>query len=252
MEKKMGRVESKVALVTGAASGLGAADARRLAEEGAAVVLTDINEELGREVASTISGSLFLKQDVRDEQRWKSVIAETMSHFGRLDILVNNAGLVQFADIEQIKLEEFRFQQAVMTEGTLLGCKYAIPAMRLSGGGSIINVSSVGAIKGIGEIVAYAAAKGAILSMTRSIAVHCQSNRYNIRCNAIAPGAHETPMTVQAMQQVGGDSNGMDQIKSLGQGQPVDVANLVLFLASDESRNINGTQLVIDNCETIR
>lgn len=248
----MGRVDKKVVLITGAASGLGAADARRLAEEGATVVLTDIHEELGREVAATISGSLFLRQDVRDEQGWKDVIAETLRRFGRLDVLVNNAGLVQFADIEQIELEEFRFQQAVMTEGTLLGCKYAIPAMRQGGGGSIINVSSIGAIKGIGEIVAYAAAKGAILSMTRSIAVHCQNNRYNIRCNAIAPGAHETPMTAQAMQQVGGDSNGMDQIKNLGQGQPVDVANLVLFLASDESRNINGTQLVIDNCETIR
>ena len=252
MEKKRGRVESKVALVTGAASGLGAADAQRLAEEGAKVVLTDVNEEMGREVASTIPGSLFLKHDVRDEQRWKAVIAETMSHFGRLDILVNNAGLVQFADIEQIELEAFRFENAVMTEGTLLGCKHAIPAMRLGGGGSIINVSSVGAIKGVGEIVAYAAAKGAILAMTRSIAVHCQNHRYNIRCNAIAPGAHETPMTAQAMQQVAGDSNGMDQIKNLGQGQPVDVANLVLFLASDESRNINGAQLVIDNCETIR
>ncbi|MEH6389242.1 SDR family NAD(P)-dependent oxidoreductase [Pseudomonas profundi] len=248
----MGRIENKVALVTGAASGLGYADAQRLAEEGAKVVLTDVNEEMGREVASTIPGSLFLVQDVRDERRWEAVIAETMAHFGRLDVLVNNAGLVRFADIEQIELDEFRFHHAVMTEGTLLGCKYAIPTMRLGGGGSIINVSSVGAVKGIGEIVAYAAAKGAILSMTRSIAVHCQNHGYGIRCNAIAPGAHDTPMTAQAMQQVDDDSNGMEQIKSLGQGQPVDVANLVLFLASDESRNINGAQLVIDNCETIR
>lgn len=248
----MGRVENKVVLITGAASGLGAADARRLAEEGAKVVLTDVNEALGREVAATIPGALFLPHDVRDEQRWEQVIAETVAHFGRLDVLVNNAGVVQFADIEQIELDEFRFQNGIMTEGTLLGCKHAIPAMRRGGGGSIINVSSIGAIKGIAEIVAYAAAKGAILSMTRSIAVHCQNHRYNIRCNAIAPGAHDTPMTAQALQQVAGDSNGMDQIKSLGQGQPVDVANLVLFLASDESRNINGTQLVIDNCETIR
>ncbi|VVO78472.1 3-beta-hydroxysteroid dehydrogenase [Pseudomonas fluorescens] len=248
----MGRVENKVVLITGAASGLGAADARRLAEEGAKVVLTDVNEALGREVAATIPGALFLPHDVRDEQRWEQVIAETVAHFGRLDVLVNNAGLVTFADIEQIELEEFRFLNAVMAEGTLLGCKHAISAMRQSGGGSIINVSSIGAIKGIGEIVAYAAAKGAILSMTRSIAVHCQNHRYNIRCNAIAPGAHDTPMTAQALQQVAVDSNGMDQIQALGQGKPVDVANLVLFLASDESRNINGAQLVIDNCETIR
>lgn len=248
----MGRVENKVVMVTGAASGLGAADARRLAEEGARVILTDVNEEMGQEVASGIPGAMFLKHDVRDEQRWKQVIAETLAHHGRLDVLVNNAGLVKFANVEQIDLDEFRFQNAVMSEGTLLGCKHAISAMRMNGGGSIINVSSIGAIKGIAEIVAYAAAKGAILSMTRSIAVHCQNQGYNIRCNAILPGAHETPMTAQALQQVGSDSNGMDQIQALGQGKPLDVANLVLFLASDESRNINGAQIVIDNCETIR
>lgn len=248
----MPRVKDKVVLITGAASGLGAADARRLAEEGARVVLTDVNEEMGREVASSIPGALFLRHDVRDEARWKEVIAETLAHFGRLDVLVNNAGLVKFTDIEQIELAEFRLQQEVMTEGTLLGCKHAIPAMRQGGGGSIINVSSIGAIKGIGEIVAYAAAKGAILSMTRSIAVHCQNRGYRIRCNAILPGAHETPMTAQAAREVSADSNGMAQVVALGQGTPQDVANLVLFLASDESRHINGAELVIDNCETIR
>lgn len=246
------RVQDKVVLITGAASGLGAADARRLAEEGARVVLTDVNEEMGREVASSIPGALFLQHDVRDEARWQAVIAETLAHFGRLDVLVNNAGLVKFADIEQIDLAEFRLQNEVMTEGTLLGCKHAIPAMRQGGGGSIINVSSIGAIKGIGEIVAYAAAKGAILSMTRSIAVHCQNHGDRIRCNAILPGAHETPMTAQAAREVSADSNGMAQVVALGQGTPLDVANLVLFLASDESRHINGAELVIDNCETIR
>lgn len=248
----MPRVKDKVVLVTGAASGLGAADARRLAEAGARVVLTDVNEEMGREVASSIPGALFLQHDVRDEARWQAVIAETLAHFGRLDVLVNNAGLVKFADIEQIDLAEFRLQHEVMTEGTLLGCKHAIPAMRQGGGGSIINVSSIGAIKGIAEIVAYAAAKGAILSMTRSIAVHCQNHGYRIRCNAILPGAHETPMTAQAAREVSGDSNGMAQVVAHGQGTPLDVANLVLFLASDESRHINGAELVIDNCETIR
>ncbi len=248
----MGRVESKVAIITGAASGLGAADAQLLAEQGAQVVLTDINEELGREVASGIPDALFLKHDVRDETSWSEVIAEVLARFGRLDVLVNNAGLVKFADIEHIELDEFRLIQQVMSEGTLLGCKHAVSAMRENGGGSIINVSSIGAIKGIGEIVAYSAAKGAILSMTRSIAVHCQNKGYGIRCNAILPGAHETAMTTQAAQEVSEESNGMSQIQAQGQGKPIDVANLVLFLASDESCNINGTQLVIDNCETIR
>ncbi|MCO6056871.1 SDR family oxidoreductase [Pseudomonas sp. MOB-449] len=248
----MGRVQDKVVIITGAASGLGAADARRLAEEGARVVLTDIDEALGRETASSIPGALFLQQDVRDERRWAEVIAETTAHFGRLDVLVNNAGVVRFANIEEVALDEFRFTNAVMSEGTMLGCKHAIPVMRRSGGGSIINVSSIGAIKGIGEILAYAAAKGAILSMTRSIAMHCQAQGYAIRCNAILPGAHETPMTAQAAREIAGDSDSLRQIQAQGQGQPRDVANLVLFLASDESRTINGAQLVIDNGETIR
>lgn len=243
----MGRVQNKVAIVTGAASGLGAADARRLAEEGASVVLTDINEEQGKEVAAGIPGSLFIKHDTGNEEQWQAVIARTIAQFGRLDILVNNAGLVRIADVESIELEEFRLHQNVMTEGTLLGCKHAIPAMKKTGGGSIINVASVGAIKGIAEIVAYSAAKGAIVSMTRSIAVHCQNRGYNIRCNSIAPGQHATPMVAQAAQDPNSNANSGPTM-----GKPEDVANLVLFLASDESRNINGTQLVIDNGETIR
>ncbi|MBV2132488.1 SDR family oxidoreductase [Pseudomonas sp. MAP12] len=247
----MGRVAGKVVLITGAASGLGAADARLLAQEGARVVLTDVNEELGREVASSIPGALFLKHDVRDELRWKEVIAETLAHFGRLDVLVNNAGVVIFGDVESISLEQYRFVNAVMSEGTFLGCKHAIPAMHASGGGSIINISSIGAIKGIGEVFSYAAAKGAILSMTRSVAIHCQDKGYKIRCNAILPGGHETPMTAAALRDIDPDSHALSQVKK-EMGQPVDVANLVLFLASDESRYINGTQMVIDNAETIK
>ncbi|SDN82470.1 SDR family oxidoreductase [Pseudomonas jinjuensis] len=248
----MGRVAGKVVLITGAASGLGAADARLLAAEGAQVVLTDINEAAGRDVAADIPGALFLQHDVRDEQRWKQVVEETVSRFGRLDVLVNNAGVVVFADVEEITLERYRFVNEVMSDGTMLGCKYAVQAMKQSGGGSIINISSIGAIKGIGEIVAYAAAKGAILSLTRSVAIHCQNKGYNIRCNAILPGAHETPMTAQAVRDIDAESSALQQVQNHGQGQPRDVANLVLFLASDESRYINGSQLVIDNAETIK
>ncbi|VVO21230.1 SDR family oxidoreductase [Pseudomonas fluorescens] len=248
----MGRVAGKVVLITGAASGLGAADARLLAAEGAHVVLTDINEALGRDVAAGIPGALFLVHDVRDEQRWQEVIAETVKHFGRLDVLVNNAGVVVFADVEQTSLEKYRFVNSIMSEGTFLGCKYAIAAMKTSGAGSIINISSIGAIKGIGEIVAYSAAKGAILSLTRSVAIHCRDKGYNIRCNAILPGAHETPMTAAAVSEIDQGSGALMQVQSNGQGQPIDVANMVLFLASDESRYVNGSQLVIDNAETIK
>lgn len=195
----MGRVEGKVVIVTGAASGLGACDARMLAREGAKVVLTDINEELGRQTAASIPGALFLRHDVRDEAQWQSVIAATLEHFGGLDVLVNNAGLVQFTSVEDTPLEQYRFINAVMSEGTFLGCKHAIPAMRKTGrGGSIINISSIAAIMGIGEIASYTAAKGAIRSLTRSVAIHCYNKGYGIRCNVILPGAHETPMTASA------------------------------------------------------
>ncbi len=247
----MGRVAGKVILITGAASGLGAADARLLAAEGARVVLTDVNEELGRKVAEEIPGALFFKHDVRDEQQWQAVVAATLKHFGRLDVLVNNAGVVVFANVEDISLEQFRFVNQIMSEGTFLGCKYAVQAMKETGGGSIINISSIGAIKGIGEIIAYSAAKGAILSMTRSVAIHCRDKGYNIRCNSILPGAHETPMTAAAQREIEQGSGALQQVQTHGQGQPIDVANMVLFLASDESRYVNGTQLIIDNAETI-
>lgn len=248
----MGRVAGKVALITGAASGLGAADAKRLAEEGAQVVLTDRNVAMGHETAAAIPGALFLEHDVRDEARWQQVIAETVAQFGGLHILVNNAGLVRFATVEECTLEEFRLHQQVMVEGTFLGCKHGIPAMAKSGGGSIINVSSVGGLKGIDVLAAYSAAKAALIGMTRSIAVHCQDRKYGIRVNAIAPGAHDTPMTRQALEQLPHDGDGMAQIQAQGQGRPEDVANLVLFLASEESRQITGTTLVIDNGETMR
>ncbi|MDD3352078.1 SDR family oxidoreductase [Zoogloea sp.] len=250
----MGRVEGKVALITGAASGLGAADARMLAREGARVVLTDVNEELGRQTAASIPGALFLRHDVRDEAQWQSVIAATVEHFGGLDVLVNNAGLVQFTSVEDTPLEQYRFVNAVMSEGTFLGCKHAIPAMRKTGrGGSIINISSIAAIMGIGEIASYTAAKGAIRSLTRSVAIHCYNKRDGIRCNVILPGAHETPMTASAGVALSDATSGaLDQLNNHGQGSPEGVAAMVVFLASDESRHVTGAEFVIDGGETIR
>lgn len=248
----MGRVEGKVAIVTGAASGLGAADAQRLAAEGAKVVMTDVNATLGRDTAAGIPGAIFLDHDVRDEARWAEVVAESVARFGGLHILVNNAGIVRFASIEDCALEDFRLHQQVMVEGTFLGCKHGIPAMARSGGGAIINMASVAAVKGIGVLPAYSAAKGAIVSMTRSIAVHCQERKYGIRVNALIPGAHDTPMTRQAIAQLPPGEAGLAQIQAMGQGRPEDVANLVLFLASDEGRQITGTAITIDNGETMK
>ncbi|EJU09686.1 short-chain dehydrogenase/reductase SDR [Sphingomonas sp. LH128] len=247
----MNRVSGKVALITGGASGLGAADARLLAAEGSKVVITDLQADLGREVAASIPDVLFLEHDVRDEAQWQDVVAETIARFGRLDVLVNNAGLVRFGNVEDCDLDIFRLQMQVMVEGCFLGCKSAIPHMTKGGGGSIVNVASVAALKGISAIPAYSAAKAGIIALTRSVAVHCREQGYAIRCNAIAPGAHDTPMTRQALDQLPQDNAGLDQVQAHGQGRPEDVANLVLFLASEESRQITGTHIVIDNGETV-
>jgi 3(or 17)beta-hydroxysteroid dehydrogenase len=250
----MARTAGKVAIVTGAASGLGRADAVALAREGAKVILTDVNGEAGKALEQEINASqpgaaLFLRHDVRDEQRWIEVIAETKSRFGGLHVLVNNAGVVVIATPETTTLEQFRFANSVMSEGVFLGCKHSIPLMAASGGGSIINMSSVASHIGYPVFFAYSAAKGAVRAMTKSIAIHCQTSKYNVRCNSIHAGAIDTPMVSQASQALGMDMSVYEQMPA-GLGKPEDVANLVVFLASEESRFINGAELVIDNALT--
>ncbi len=248
------RVAGKVALVTGAASGLGLADAGLLAAEGAKVVLTDINEDAGREAAGEIGENAhFIKHDVTNEDEWRAVIAETTEKFGGLDILVNNAGVVVMATPEETTLEQFRFANAVMSEGVFLGCKHAIPAMKVDGGGSIINMSSVASHLGYPIFFAYAAAKGAVRAMTKAIAVHCQAEGYGIRCNSIHAGAIETPMVQLAEGRPGQPREIPDGVLPIdAAGAPSDVANLVLYLASDESRFVTGAELMLDNGLTIQ
>jgi len=252
----MSRLEGKVAIVTGAASGLGRADAQALARAGARVLLTDLNEPAGDSVAAALNTELpgcaaFMKHDVREERRWIEVVGEAQRRFGALNVLVNNAGVVVVATPESTTLEQFRFANSVMSEGVFLGCRAAIPAMRSSGGGSIINMSSVASHLGYPVFFAYSAAKGAVRAMTKSIAVHCQMNKYHIRCNSVHAGAIDTPM-VAAANEVLGMKMSDYEAAPWGLGKPQDVANLVVFLASDESRFINGTEIVIDNALTIQ
>lgn len=246
----MGRVSGKIALVTGAASGLGAAGAETLAREGATVILTDIDVELGRSVAAGLPGATFVEHDVRSEDGWAAVIAGIVRDHRRLDILYNNAGVVKFGSIEECTLEEYRFVNAVMSEGTFLGCKSAVPLMAAGGGGSIINMGSIAGIKGIGAIPAYSAAKGAIQALTRNVAAHCRDTHNGVRCNAIVAGSIRTPMTIRALAEMSPDSASFEELEGHGQGQPADVANLLLYLASEESRHMNGASLVLDNGET--
>ncbi|WP_066552299.1 SDR family oxidoreductase [Croceicoccus bisphenolivorans] len=247
----MGKMDGKVALITGGASGLGAEDARVLAREGASVVITDIQSEVGRALADEIGNALYLDHDVRDAGRWAEVVAETVQRFGRLDTLVNNAGLVKFGTVEEQGPEDFRLLVDVMLTGTYLGCQAAIPHMSKDGSGSIINIASVAGLKGISSIPAYSAAKAGIIGLTRSVAVHCRELNYRIRVNALAPGGIVTPMTAQALAELPEGSAGLEQTVNHGMGQPSDIANMVLYLASDDGRHITGTTITIDNGETM-
>lgn len=247
----MGKMEGRVALITGGASGLGAEDARVLAREGAKVVITDVQDDLGARLAAEIPGCRYLNHDVRDEPRWHEVVAETLSVFGRLDVLINNAGLVRFGNIEELSWADYKLQVDVMQDGTFLGCQAAIPHISREGWGSIVNMASVAGLKGISAIPAYSAAKAGIIAMTRSIAIHCREQDYRIRVNSIAPGSIVTPMTAQALAELPADDPGLVQTTSHGMGQPADIAEMVLYLASDLGRHITGSNIVIDNGETI-
>ena len=231
---------------------MGAEDARVLAREGAQVIITDVQEALGQQVAAEITGAVFLHQDVRDEVRWGEVIAEIINRFGRLDVLVNNAGLVRFGNIEDISFEDARLQVEVALYGAFLGCKAAIPAMSKEGTGSIVNIASTSALKGMSIIPAYSAAKAGIIALTRSLAVHCQEKGYGIRVNSICPGSIDTPMMHAAASDLPSSNPGLQQAAQLGMGKTADIANMVLSLASDEGRHINGSNIVIDNAETIQ
>lgn len=252
-----GRVEGKVAIVTGAAKGLGRADAEALAREGATVIVTDIDDS-GQAAADEIAAAtgatvVFKHQDVASEQRWDEIVAEVEKEFGGVDVLVNNAGIVIMAMPEDCTLEQFRKHNAIMNEGVFLGCKAVIPAMRKRGGGSIINMSSIASHLGYPVFFAYTAAKGAVRAMTKSLAVTCQMNGDNIRLNSVHPGAIDTPMVQAVNKELGMPPPDPESKEDpVGIGRPEDVANVIVFLASDESRFVNGAELVVDNALSIQ
>ena len=249
----MSRVAGKIALVTGAAQGLGEAISRMLVKEGATVLLTDINAAAGEALATELTESgadvIYLTHAVRDEAAWARVVEATRERYGRLDGLVNTAGVVLIAMPEQTTLEQFRFVNAVMNEGVFLGCKAALPLMRESGGGSIVNMSSVASHLGYPVFFAYSAAKGAVRAMTKSLAVTCQMSGDDIRVNSVHAGAIDTPMIKTANEALGIAPAPNDPV---GIGAPSAVAHMIVYLISDESRFVNGAELVIDNALTVQ
>ncbi len=254
----MGRLKGKTAIVTGAGSGLGRADAELMAAEGADVMVTDVNTDAAKAVAAAINAgkggrAQAMTLDVREPDAWANVVTATEKAFGGVDVLVNNAGVVIVATPEDTTLEQFRFANAVMSEGVFLGMQAVIPAMKKRGGGSIINMSSVASHLGYPVFFAYSAAKGAVRSMTKSVAVHCQMNGYGIRVNSIHAGAIETPMISTANKAMGvSDADMKAAAGNVGVGKPEDVAWMVVYLASDESRFINGAELMVDNALTVQ
>ncbi|MCY1284624.1 3-beta-hydroxysteroid dehydrogenase [compost metagenome] len=249
----MKRVQDKVVLITGAASGVGKADALLLAAEGARVVLADIDRNGGQALADEIgANALFVELDVAEEAHWQRAIEQTLAHFGRLDVLVNNAAICPPGTIEEASLQQFRNVMRINADGYFLGCKYAIEAMKgNTSGGSIIMMSSVAALGGLPPMCAYSASKGAVTALTRSVAVHCKNSGYRIRCNSIHPDGVWTPMTQALMPGLDPVALGIADNPMARMCMPEDVANLVLFLASDESRFVNGAELRIDNAQMI-
>jgi len=256
----MGRVADKVVIITGGASGIGKADALLLAREGARVIITDVDEKGGRELARTAPGIEFVEQDVRDESGWQRLVADVVKRHGRLDVLVNNAGILHVGDPVTSDLTEWRHMFAVNMEGTMLGCKYALPALIESGGGSIINMSSIAAKSGLYFFAGYCATKGAIAAYTKSVAVYCAQNKLNIRCNSIHPGGIDTPINAGIEKEFAAKISGMRlpphspvaaDAPKMRYGMPDDIAYMVLYLASDESRFTSGAEMYIENTSTI-
>jgi NAD(P)-dependent dehydrogenase (short-subunit alcohol dehydrogenase family) len=251
-------LDGRVAIITGGASGIGRGCAIRLAEEGATVAVTDIQDGLGKDVVAEIEaagGSAeFLHHDVTSEEAWIDVVATVMERHVRLDVLVNNAGIGLGASIIEMSLADWQRQQAVNLDGVFLGLKHCIPPMRDTGGGSIINMSSVAGLKGSARLAGYNATKGGVRLLTKGVALECAQNRWNVRVNSVHPGIIDTPIwETVAAGTLRPDGQPLDvpamaamAVPTGVLGRPSDIANGVLFLASDESSYITGTELVID------
>lgn len=253
----MGQLNNKIALVTGGASGLGASIGKRLAAEGAKVVITDIQDYAGKAVANDLDGE-FINHDVTSEEQWGDVIHRVENTFGGLHILVNNAGItgsMNSVSPESTTLSDWRKVQQINADGVFLGCRAAIPALRRSGGGAIVNISSIAALIPMPDAMAYGASKATVSHITRSVALHCAQDGSKIRCNSVHPGNVLTPMVQKAMEGIAVRRGVLyeqvvEEFKSENPHgdflSPEDISSVVLFLVSEESKAVTGSMLVVD------
>ncbi|WP_304177775.1 SDR family oxidoreductase [Phenylobacterium aquaticum] len=249
------RLDGKVALITGGASGIGAASARRFVEAGARVVLGDLQADKGQALATALGeAALFVKLDVTSEADWTAAITAAHARFGALTTVVNSAGVSIPATIEDETLEGFRRTLAINLDGTFLGCKYGVEALKAGRGGAIVNVGSTLGVRAGGLFTAYAASKGGVRLLTRAVALHCAEQGYDIRVNAILPGAIHTEMVdgyIAAGVAAGGTREGViDGFASVHPmkrlGRPDEAAAAIAFLASDDASFTTGADLAVD------
>lgn len=252
--------KNKIVLISGASSGIGRATANRFSQEGAVVLVADIEQHLGKEVADQIIAkgliAEFVPLDVTDESSWIHAFNLIQNKYNRIDVLINNAGIAFGGSITELSLKDWRQLMAVNLDGVFLGTKHVIPLMQKNGGGSIVNVSSASGIVGSPTAAAYCASKGGVRLLTKAVALECAQARNNIRVNSIHPGAVATPMFEKGptwndfVNEMGGEENAWKKIAEstpIGRvAEPQEIANAILFLASDASSYITGSELTID------
>lgn len=250
----MGRIDGKIAFITGGASGLGEAIVRRFVTEGASVIIADIDVAAGQALADEL-GARFVKLDVSQEADWLAAFASCE----RIDILVNNAGITTHGSIEDLTLAQFKHEFEVDAVGVFLGCKHVIPLMKAkpggTGGGSVINMSSMCGVRAQDDLAAYNAAKAAVTHLTKSVALHYARRGYGMRCNSIHPGAIHTPILEKVMAQVEDGQalyDGWVAVHPIGRlGKPEEVAVMALYLASDEAAFTTGAEFRVDGGSSI-
>ena len=247
------RLQGKTALITGGASGLGNAMVRRFVAEGAAVIIADIDDANGQTLAAELGQQAsFVHLDVAKEEDWQRALGSAAS----IDVLINNAGITTYGSIEDVTLDQFKHELDVDVIGVFLGCKYAVANMKAHGrGGSIINMSSLAGIRANGNLAAYNAAKAAVTLLTKSVAMHCATSGYGIRCNSIHPGVIHTPILDKVLAQVPNPDEvyaGWVATHPIGRiGKPEEIAAMAVYLASDEAGFTTGAEFKVDGGSSI-